>query len=216
MPRSQVQDAFLQRVFKGHEDWRQDTLQKDPEFFDKSAKGQSPKILWIGCADSRIPESTVLGLKPGDVFVHRNIGNILTETDLSATSVIEYAIRHLKVDHVIVCGHTSCGGVNAALANQKLAVLDLWLQPLRLLRLKHTDELEKLSLEDRSTRLSQLNVLHSLEVLKMNATVIEAMKERGLELHGIIYNLQKGRLEPMEHPESEDDYKKRLAAFEMH
>ena len=185
----------------------------EPDFFERSAKGQSPRILWIGCADSRIPETTILGLKPGEIFVHRNIANIVTATDINSLSVIEFAVAHLKVEHILVCGHTSCGGVNAALGNSRLGLLDIWLQPMRQLRMEHTDELEKMTEAQRGLRLSQYNVLRSLEVLRMNPTVIDAMVSRGLELHGVIYHVGDGHLEVVETSEDEHNMKKRLAAF---
>jgi len=186
----------------------------DPEFFPKSAKGQSPRILWIGCADSRIPETTILGLKPGEVFVHRNIANIITATDINSLSVVEFAVAHLKVEHILVCGHTSCGGVNAALGNTRLGLLDIWLQPMRQLRMEHTDELSAIETKEAKTlRLSQYNILRSLEVLRMNSTVIDAMNQRGLELHGVIYHVENGKLEVVETTEDEHQLKKRLAAF---
>lgn len=146
--------------------------------------------------------------------MHRNIANILQPADVNSLSVIEYAVAHLKVDHVVVCGHTSCGGVNAALGNQKLGVIDLWLQPMRLLRMRHGQELDALEGDAKSLRLSQLNVKNSLLVLKMNPTIIEAMKTRGLQVHGVMYNLHTGKLDGIETEEKEEELKERLAAFE--
>lgn len=207
-------DAFTTNLSRNVDAWSAKTAEADPKFFETTAKGQSPKILWIGCADSRIPETTILGLKPGEVFVHRNIANILQPADVNSLSVIEYAVAHLKVDHVVVCGHTSCGGVNAALGNQKLGVIDLWLQPMRLLRMRHGQELDALEGDAKSLRLSQLNVKNSLLVLKMNPTIIEAMKTRGLQVHGVMYNLHTGKLDGIETEEKEEELKERLAAFE--
>ncbi|GAB7350439.1 hypothetical protein MBLNU459_g1046t1 [Dothideomycetes sp. NU459] len=194
-------------------EWSTKTSQTDPDFFPRSAKGQAPRILWIGCADSRIPETTILGLKPGEVFVHRNIANIITATDINSLSVIEFAVAHLKVEHILVCGHTSCGGVNAALGNTRLGLLDIWLQPMRQLRMEHTDELEALDKDARGHRLCQYNVVRSLDVLRMNPTVIDAMNSRALELHGVIYNVASGKLEVVETSEEPQKVQKRLAAF---
>ncbi|KAG9667996.1 carbonic anhydrase, partial [Aureobasidium melanogenum] len=206
--------GFAHTLAERVEEWSSSMEQSDPDFFPKSAKGQSPKILWIGCADSRIPESTILGLKPGEVFVHRNIANIIQPTDINSLSVIEFAVAHLKVEHILVCGHTSCGGVNAALANNRLGLLDIWLQPMRQLRMDHTDELEKMENQSEKThRLSQYNILRGLEVLRMNPTVIDAMAERNLQLHGVIYHVESGKLEVVESSEDEHRLKKRLAAF---
>ncbi|KAF1350718.1 carbonic anhydrase [Delphinella strobiligena] len=193
--------------------WSETTASTEPEFFERSAKGQSPKILWIGCADSRIPETTILGLKPGEVFVHRNIANIVTATDINSLSVIEFAVKHLKVEHILVCGHTSCGGVGAALGNNRLGLLDIWLQPMRQLRMEHSDELEKMDDKQKGLRLTQYNILRSLEVLRMNPTVIDAMNERNLELHGVIYDVASGKLEVVETSEDDHTQQKRLKAF---
>ncbi|KAG9819007.1 hypothetical protein KCU68_g17897, partial [Aureobasidium melanogenum] len=132
----------------------------------------------------------------------------------NSLSVIEFAVAHLKVEHILVCGHTSCGGVNAALANNRLGLLDIWLQPMRQLRMDHTDELEKMENQSEKThRLSQYNILRGLEVLRMNPTVIDAMAERNLQLHGVIYHVENGKLEVVESSEDEHRLKKRLAAF---
>lgn len=205
-----VNDAFT-RALAGHAEWRQLQQKTDPAFFSELAKGQSPKILWIGCSDSRIPAEQILNLKPGDVFVHRNIANVLAASDLSSLSVIEFAVAHLKVEHAVVCGHTGCGGVAAALGNKSLGVLDMWLHPVKQLRLLHEEELSKS--EDRARRLSELNVLNSLETLRMNPTVIDAVKTRGLQLHGLIYDLEKGKLETLTEEEPEDLQEKKFSVF---
>ncbi|KAK5130387.1 hypothetical protein LTR16_001554 [Cryomyces antarcticus] len=195
--------------------WVYQTRNSDPDLFARIGSGQSPEILWIGCADSRIPETTVLGLKPGDVFVHRNIANIVNATDLSALSVIHYAVVHLKVKHVIVCGHTSCGGVAGALGNARLGILDSWLQPLRQVRAQHTAELEALAPAERALRLSELGVRHSLEVLRQNADVIDAVTERGLQLHGLIFNVGTGELSVLDEEEGETEKEVRGKAFAL-
>lgn len=161
-----------------------------------------------------MPPETILGLKPGSVFVHRNISNILHPTDLSSLSVIDFAVANLKVQHIVVCGHTSCGGVAAALGNSKVGIIDLWIQPLRLLRAKHSEELGKLEGEEKKTRLAQLNVRNSVDVLKMNSTVIDAIKERGLQLHGAVYHLGTGKVEVIDVGENEVQLAKRITAFE--
>lgn len=186
------QDAFTSAL-RNHAHWRAALSASDPGYFPTLAKGQAPKILWLGCSDSRIPAEQLLGLKPGDLFVHRNIANVLSPTDLSSVSVVEFAVRHLKVEHAVVCGHTGCGGVAAALGQKSLGVLDQWLQPVRTLRVSKKAELEQA--QDKGRKLAELNVLNSLETLKMNPTVIEAMKERGMKLHGLIFNIETGALE---------------------
>ncbi|KAF4552634.1 Carbonic anhydrase-like protein [Elsinoe fawcettii] len=202
MTSSSNTDAFT-RALAGHAEWRAVQQKQDPHIFENLSKGQSPKILWIGCSDSRIPAEQILNLKPGDVFVHRNIANVLSPSDLSSLSVIEFAVAHLKVEHAVVCGHTSCGGVQAALANKSLGVLDMWLQPIKQLRFQHGQALEEAG-EEKVRKLSELNVLNSLEVLKMNPTVIEAVRKRGLKLHGLIYDLKQGKLESLDGEEEEE------------
>ena len=207
-------DNAFQNCLKYNQKWAKETAEKDPEFFPKLAQGQAPEILWLGCSDARKPETTILGLKPGDVFTHRNIANIINPTDLSLLSVVEFAVRHIKVKHVVVCGHTSCGGVAATLANNKLGVLDLWLQPMRALREKHADELGKLEGSDKSTYMAKLNVKAGVENLRRMSTVIDAMKERGLQVHGVIYDLGTGLLDEVDCPEEGNAGEKRVAAFQ--
>ena len=170
-------------------------------------------MLWIGCSDSRVPETTILGLKPGDVFVHRNIANCLPPTDLSSLSVIEYAVVYLQVQHVIVCGHTGCGGVAAALGNKRLGKIDTWLMPLRQLRMQHSAELDKLSDEERGAKLVELNVRQGVESVRQNPDVIQAAKERGLEVHGLIFDLGSGVLKRVETGEETHVSEKRDSAF---
>jgi carbonic anhydrase len=151
-----------------------------------------------------VPETTILNCKPGDVFTHRNIANIINATDISLLSIVQFAVFHLKVKHIVVCGHTSCGGVAASLANAKLDILDVWLQPLRALREKFADDLEGLDEKDRATFLAKKNVLAGVEALKRMPTVIDAMRERGLDIHGVLYHLDNGELEEVEEG-SEDE-----------
>jgi carbonic anhydrase len=198
-------------VIKSNKAWAESLTKSDPEFLENLSKGQAPKILWIGCSDSRLPETTLLGLKPGEVFVHRNIANILTPTDLSSLSCIEYAVVYLKVKHIILCGHTSCGGVAAALDNKRLGTIDTWLMPLRQVRMENSAELEGLGPADRARKLVELNVHQGVAVLKSNPNVIDAMKERGLDVHGMVYDLAKGELIPVDVPEKHEG--SRASAF---
>lgn len=167
-----------------------------------------------GCADSRKPETTILGLKPGDVFTHRNIANIVHPTDLSLLSVVEFSVRHLKVNHVVLCGHTSCGGVNGALGNGKLGIIDNFIQPLKQLREEHAEELAKLEGQEKSTYLAKLNIKAGVEKLRRLDPVLEAVRDRGLQVHGVLYDLSTGLLEDLQCNEDKADGKKRLDAFE--
>lgn len=171
-------------------------MSSDPHAFVELSKGQAPDILWIGCADSRIPETTICNCRPGELFVHRNIANCVHVDDINAASVVEYAVAHLKVKKVVVCGHTKCGGANAALGDTDLGTtLNTWLHPVRELRRKHKTELESLADDDaRAARVAELNVQQSIEVLKQHPAVKKAIHDRGLTLHGMIYDIGEGQL----------------------
>ena len=147
-----------------------------------------------------MPETTILGGNPGDIFVHRNIANVLHPGDISVTAVITYAVKHLKVKEVVLCGHTLCGGVNACLANDRLGLLDTWLLPLRALRHELTKEKgwKELSPEEQARKLVEENVKAGVRVLKENADIIDAIKERGLQVHGAVYNISKGVVEEVD------------------
>ncbi|KAI1343086.1 carbonic anhydrase [Xylariaceae sp. FL0016] len=173
--------------YKGHQ---------NPEFFPRLASGQSPAILWLGCSDSRCPETTILGLQPGDVFVHRNIANIISPTDINTSAVIEYAVTHLKVKHVVLCGHSSCGGAAAALSDGRVGgVLDTWLTPLKAVRNANNDELMAISDDKaRGIRIAELNVEAGVKVLMANFAIQEAIRDRGLTVHGTLFDIGSGRI----------------------
>ncbi|OJJ49459.1 hypothetical protein ASPZODRAFT_150344 [Penicilliopsis zonata CBS 506.65] len=193
--------------------WATRTQQEQPELFTTLATGQQPEILWIGCSDSRCPETTLLGLKPGDVFVHRNIANVLHPGDLSSSAVIEYAVRHLRVNHVVVCGHTCCGGIAAALGKKQLGILDPWLLPVRRLREQNLASLQTAA--DPALTLTELNVRDGVRTLKEKSVVLEAMEERGLQVHGLIFNVASGMLHELETGESGDAIRARLTSFKL-
>ena len=152
--------------------------------------------VWLGCSDSRCPETTILGLQPGDVFVHRNIANIVSPTDVNTAAVIEYAVVHLRVKHVVVCGHSECGGAKAAVAGNPVGgVLDLWLTPLRALRAAHAEELDALPDDGRrALRIAELNVAAGVNVLMANPAVRDAIELRGLQVHGTVFDIASGRV----------------------
>jgi len=205
-------DAY-NRAFNNNSTWRRSLAETHPELFEKLGKGQSPQILWIGCADSRCPETTILGLQPGEIFCHRNIANILVPTDLNSLSVIQYAVQYLKVKHIIICGHTSCGGIAAALDNKKLGLIDTWLMPLRTLRRENLALLETLDENERSLKMVELNVRSGVNVLLDNPTVIDAMTERNLQVHGLIYNVGTGELRELDIGEDDEVVNGRATAF---
>lgn len=204
-------DGF-DRVLAGNKIFASRIAHHEPELLQKCAQGQAPEILWLGCADSRIPETTVCDLKPGDLFVHRNIANVIIPEDLNSASVIEYAVSILKIKRIMVCGHTKCGGANAAMGDDDLGtVLNNWLHPVRELRKKHQSHLDEISCSDaRANRLAELNVHSSLETLKKNPTVGKAMTERGLTLHGVIYDISAGELRVL------DDIKEKHSPMVVH
>lgn len=155
----------------------------------------------------------MLGLEPGDVFVHRNIANVITSTDLSCVSVVEFAVKNLKVQHVIVCGHTGCGGVAGALDNKHIGKIDTWLQPLRQLRMRNADALGKLDETSKGKLLVELNVKQGVETLRQNPDVIEATNTRGLQVHGMVFDLSCGELRSVDTDESIAVSEERMAAF---
>ncbi|PYI08065.1 carbonic anhydrase [Aspergillus sclerotiicarbonarius CBS 121057] len=209
---SSPSDRFTSALHQ-NKDWAAQIAKEDPSLFATLAVGQHPEILWIGCSDSRCPETTLLGLKPGDVFVHRNIANIIHAGDLSSSAVIEYAVRHLRVKHVVLSGHTSCGGVAAALGNKQLGILDPWLLPLRQIRSQNLALLNSLSPEEANLKLVELNVLEGVKLLKEKNVVLEAVHERGLQIHGLIYDVASGVLRELDTNESEEAIKARLTSF---
>ncbi|KAK5130737.1 hypothetical protein LTR08_001724 [Meristemomyces frigidus] len=208
--------SALARALVNNRKWAADIKATDPTFLPTIAKGQSPSILWLGCSDSRTPETTILGFRPGDVFSHRNIANIINPTDISLLSVVEYAVAQLTVTHIVVCGHTSCGGVAATLGNGKLGVIDVWLQPMRMLRERHAAELAKLEGAAKTTAMSKINVQAGVEVLRRIPTVLHAIRDRGLKVHGLIYDLDTGLLEEVDCGEPIEMGAARETAFEYH
>lgn len=185
----------LSEVFENNKSWIKSKLAEDEKYFEKLASGQSPKILYIGCSDSRVTAEEVMGLGPGDVFVHRNIANMVPNTDLNVMSVIEYSVVHLKVEHVIVCGHYGCGGVKAGMQSADLGILNPWLRNIRDVYREHQSELDGITDEDeRYRRLVELNVQEqAINVLKA-AEVQRAVKKRGLTVHGWVFDLASGEI----------------------
>lgn len=185
----------IEKVFENNEAWIKEKLSVDPQFFDELGKGQSPEVLYIGCSDSRVTAEQLMGLGPGDVFVHRNIANVVSNIDLNTMSVVEYAVSHLKVNHVVVCGHTSCGGVKAAMQSADLGLLNPWLRNIRDVYRLHKSELNAIADEDkRYDRLVELNVEEQCVNLIKTAAVQKAFKERGLQVHGWVFDIHSGKL----------------------
>lgn len=173
---------------------------QDPEFFKKLAEGQQPPVLWIGCADSRVPANEIIGAQPGEVFVHRNIANMVVPTDLNMLSVLDYAVNVLKVRHVIVCGHYGCGGVKAAMTNNSYGIIDNWIRHIKDVYRFHKSELEKVEdEEERFNRFVELNVQEQVRDLAKTAIVQNAWnKGQDLHLHGWVYGVGSGIIKDLE------------------
>ena len=185
----------LNRIFSNNEKWITEKLKVDPEFFEKLAKGQSPDILYIGCSDSRVTAEELMGVNPGEVFVHRNIANMVISIDLNVMSVLNYAVKHLKVNHIVVCGHYFCGGVKAAMESEDLGILNPWLRNIRDVYRLHKMELNALPEGNaRYDRLVELNVQEQCINLLKTAAVQTAYKKRGLQVHGWVFDIKTGRL----------------------
>jgi carbonic anhydrase len=191
----------IQTLIKNNVAWADRMRRSDPEFFTHLAQQQSPKYLWIGCSDSRVPANQITGLPPGEVFVHRNVANVVQETDFNVLAVLQYAVDVLKVRHVIVCGHYGCGGVKAALENFRHGIIDNWLAPIRSLKRIHKDELAGLDEGSKLDRLCELNVLSQARHVA-RTTIVEDAWERGqlLAIHSWIYRLDQGILTPLREP----------------
>ncbi len=185
----------LEHLFKNNREWAESITREDPDFFHNLSQLQAPQYLWIGCSDSRVPSNELIALAPGEVFVHRNIANMVVHTDLNCLSVIQYAVEVLKVKHIIVCGHYGCGGINAALEDQDHGLIDNWLGHIKDVERLHHDELKNLSHEARLHRLCELNVIEQVANV-CDTTIIKNAWSNGaaLSIHGWIYNIENGIL----------------------
>ncbi|MFZ6749793.1 carbonate dehydratase [Undibacterium sp. Ren11W] len=185
-----------QQLFENNRKWAAAISAKDADFFKKLASQQSPEYLWIGCSDSRVPANELLGLLPGELFVHRNIANVVVHSDLNCLSVLQFAIDVLRVKHIIVCGHYGCSGVHAAMTGRRVGLADNWLRHVQDVHQKHERYLgEVLTMKERSDRLCELNVIEQVVNLSQT-TIVQDAWERGQELtvHGWVYGLQDGLL----------------------
>ena len=191
---------LLSELFDNNRKWAANEIADDRYFFSNLADQQTPQFLWIGCSDSRVPPNQVIGLEPGELFVHRNIGNVVAHTDLNCLSVVEFAVAVLKVQHIIVCGHYGCGGVSAASQGRQLGLIDNWVRHIRDVRHKHEAALRALaSADERLDRLCELNVVEQVHHV-CHTSVVQAAWERGrsLAVHGWIHRLQDGLLQDLE------------------
>jgi carbonic anhydrase len=185
----------IEDVFKNNQEWVASKLAIDKDFFEKLSKGQSPELLYIGCSDSRVTAEELLGVKPGEAFVHRNIANMVISIDLNVMSVLNYAVNHLNVNHVVVCGHYGCGGVKAAMDATDLGILNPWLRNIRDVYRLHGDELKAIEDEDaKYNRLVELNVEEQCINLIKTAAVQRAHADRNLQVHGWVFDIHSGKL----------------------
>jgi carbonic anhydrase len=194
--------------------WVQEKLEQDKDFFNKLANTQKPEFLWIGCADSRVPANEITGTAPGEVFVHRNIANMVVHTDMNMLSVLDYAVNVLEVDHVIVCGHYGCGGVRAAMGHKQIGLIDNWIRHIKDVYRIHQDELEAITeMKKRENRFIELNVMEQVYDLGKTSIIQNAWQKRGGPyVHGWVYDVANGLIKDLEvsmHDDSEmpDVYK---------
>jgi carbonic anhydrase len=185
----------LTDLFANNRAWAAEMIRQDPEFFRRLSQQQAPEYLWIGCSDSRVPANQIVGLLPGEMFVHRNVANVVVHADLNCLSTIQFAVDVLRVRHIIVCGHYGCAGVLAALGDQKLGLVDNWLRHVQDVRWKHKAQLEPLAAAERQRRLCELNVIE--QVLNVSQTTVARdawARGQPLAVHGLVYDIQDGLL----------------------
>ena len=188
------------RIFENNREWAAQKAANDPAFFTRLSAGQTPEYLWIGCSDSRIPAEQISGLEPGEAFIHRNIANLVVNTDLNVMSVINYAVRHLGVKHIVVCGHYGCGGVKAAMTPKDLGLLNPWLRNIRDVYRLHEDELDAIPEEEaRYNRLVELNVVEQCRNIIKTAAVQQSYAKNQFPIvHGWVFNFHDGLLKNLE------------------
>ena len=201
-----MKDSY-KRLIEGNKKFAMSKKFDDPEYFKKLSLGQKPDYLWIGCSDSRVPANEVTNTESGEIFVHRNIANMVVHTDLNLLSVIEYAVKYLEVKHIIVCGHYGCGGVKAAMGNDSFGVLNNWLRNIKDVYHKYSNELNIIEdIDKRADRLTELNVIEQVRNLAKTTIVQETWKSRELHLHGWVYGINSGLITDLSviHDGSED------------
>jgi carbonic anhydrase len=188
-----------EKLLEANKAWAAQRISDDPGFFRNLADLQTPEFLWIGCSDSRVPANEITGTKPGEIFVHRNVANMVVHTDLNLLSVLQYAVEVLKVQHIIVCGHYGCGGVNAALTNHSFGIINKWLRNIKDVHRLYRDEIDNISdPKDQADRLTELNVREQVMNLAKTSIVQKAWKEEQRpDLHGWVYGLDDGLIKPV-------------------
>lgn len=216
MARGRISESFIMEIYKklllSNKAWVEDRLKIKSDYFKDMLKPQTPEFLWIGCSDSRVPAEEIAGTKPGDLFVHRNVGNLVVPFDTNALSVVQYSVEVLKVNHIIVCGHYGCGGVQAAMSNQKFGFIDKWLQNIKDVIARHADELN--AIEDpqkKFDRVIELNVMQQVHYLAKSIFVKNAWAERKAPIiHGWVYDLGNGYIKDLFMIRSNDPYETKI------
>ena len=193
-------ENFYKSLLDNNKVWVSKNLEKDPDFFNRLANGQQPPLLWIGCSDSRVPANEIIGAQPGEVFVHRNIANMVIHTDISMLSVLDYAVNVLNVKHIIVCGHYGCGGVQAAMGNKNIGLIDNWIRHIKDVYRHHATELNSIDGEkDRFNRFVELNVVEQVFDLAKTSIVQGTWKKnKELHIHGWVYDISDGLINDLE------------------
>ena len=189
----------FEKILKDNKEWAAEMVSADPNYFKRLIEIQSPELLWIGCSDSRVPADRITGTEPGEIFVHRNVANLVVHTDLNLLSVLQYAVEVIKVKHVIVCGHHNCGGIRAALKNQSLGLIDKWLWNIKNVYQLYKKEIDALETEDdKVDLLTELNVKEQVINLAKTSIIQKAWKNtKGPDLHGWVYDLRDGIINPV-------------------
>lgn len=198
---------FYKKIIQNNKDWVEGIIKEDPEYFKRLAEGQKPPLLWIGCADSRVPANQIIGAQPGEVFVHRNIANMVVHSDMNMLSVLDYAVNVLKVEHVIVCGHYGCGGIKAAMGNDSIGLIDNWIRHIKNIYRLHKKELDGIEEEEkRFDRFVELNVIEQVYDLAKTSIVQAAWKNgQNLHLHGWAYGVSSGIIKDLNVNVSSED-----------
>lgn len=195
-----MMEDYYKKLLEGNRQWVAERLAKDPDYFEKLANGQSPPLLWIGCSDSRVPANEITNTQPGEVFVHRNIANMVVHTDMNMLSVLDYAVQVLKIRHVVVCGHYNCGGIVAAMSNRQFGLIDNWLRNIKDVYRLHHEELDMIKDENaRCNRFVELNVIEQVYNLCKTSTVQNAWaNKQTLHIHGWVYDVRNGIIKDLD------------------
>ncbi|MEQ8475016.1 MAG: carbonate dehydratase [Fulvivirga sp.] len=210
-------DKFYNQLIENNKKWVAEKLSEDAQFFEKLKNGQKPPLLWIGCSDSRVPANEITGTKPGEVFVTRNIANMVVHSDMSMLSVLDYAVNVLEVQHIIVCGHYGCGGVRAAMSNQQLGLIDNWLRHIKDVYKMHAKELDAISdAHERENRFVEVNVQEQVHDLSKTATVQNAWSNgKNLHVHGWVYDIGNGIVKDLDVSFSDNSKLENVYQFEL-